>query len=158
AEGAGSADSRQIILLLGLPRVGKSYTALYHLFRRYCLGEQVFHLPLTAPDSEMERLLKRLHELRARHLARGLGRPVQWVFLEDPFGTITFWRRDSSRFSQNLKDLLDSYVGLVITSRHAPYHQAQNRLRVREMEEVKPYDLGDPYRESRRHPSLYSDE
>ena len=58
-------DAGNILILLGRPRIGKSYTILYHLFQRYCLGEQVFHLSLMAPDVEIEQLLKRLHVLRA---------------------------------------------------------------------------------------------
>jgi hypothetical protein len=85
---AGSAA--RILLVAGPPRIGKSYTVLFHLFQRYCLGEQVFHPPLTAPDSDIEGLLQRLRWERADALDRGRSRPMQWVFLEDPFGAISF--------------------------------------------------------------------
>lgn len=167
--GQGSTqDWKRILLIVGPPRIGKSYTALYHLFIRYCLGEQVFRLPLMADDPEIERLLNRLRKLRAEGLETKGERPMQWVFLEDPFGTISSRRRNYRTFSHYLQELINAEVGIAITSRAGPWENARKRLDLRDMEDdarISIHVLGEPLKEAdaplrqtRQERSLYSED
>jgi hypothetical protein len=84
-------DGPGTVLITGLPRTGKSYTALYHLFLNFVAGCEVAVALLAAPLNELDTLYRDLEQRYGppAEQAPARNRPL-WVYLEDPFGTAEF--------------------------------------------------------------------
>lgn len=118
-------DTNNIVLLLGDPQIGKTYTALYLLYQYYQQGYRPFWESVrdleTTYGAAFQRLTRPRFDLDDYVRRRLGGRNA--IYIEDPWGKIQFDMPEE--FTSSLESLINrvraSEAKLIITSRSAVF-------------------------------------
>lgn len=122
---AHTDPEQRSIVITGLPRTGKTFTAFYYLFLLFVQGYDIQVSALTPTKHNIDELLE---NFQAQISVSSSGKPP-WVFLEDPFGASTYIQ-DNGRVAGlcgQIAKFEKLGVRLLITSRDGLWREALER-------------------------------